>query len=228
MTILAAEHDLCWVYHDHRPRLEPNSGKPYDYATLPYAQHTALYREGARYLAEREPYAGLLLSLHGTGIYNGRHGTDAEMVRPIRSDEEDRAVKAYLEDGESFRSRLSEQIQRAGGEEADALAPPVLWANYHLMQNWDRLGLLMCKRRDTDFEICPTPTDAQGSLSQLYFHRIDEYCFRAEPYPFRASPVTFCVKGRYLDCTTFADEAAYHDALDRAPLEPITFTFQHP
>ncbi|MCH2156789.1 MAG: DUF3891 family protein [Opitutales bacterium] len=217
MLVMAAEHDLCWVYHDHRPRIDPDSGIPYDYASLPYDAHVKLYREGARYLSEREPYGGLMLSLHGTGIYNGRHGTDAEMVRPTRSPEEAQAVKTYLADGEAFRDTLRTQIEDEGGENIQGLDNKVLWTNYHLMQVWDRLGLLLSKGIAESFVIEPVPLlsgDANGSIRFSYQ---GDGLYLADPYPFAVPEVHLSVNARRLPRTTFSDDKEYQEVLDTAP-----------
>ena len=217
MLVMAAEHDLCWVYHDHRPKIDPSSGLPYDYSSLPYNKHVHLYREGARYLAEREPYGGLMLSLHGTGIYNGRHGTDAEMVRPTRSDEEAMAVKTYLADGERFRDRLKSQILTANTEDAQGLSEDVLWTNYHLMQVWDRLGLLFSKGISDDFVIDPAPLSEGDSFGKIEYKYQSNGLFLADPYPFSTPELSLSVRARLLPSKTFGSDSEYQAALDNAP-----------
>ena len=217
MLVMAAEHDLCWVYHDHRPRVDPATGVPYDYASLPYDDHVTLYREGARYLAEREPYGGLMLSLHGTGIYNGRHGTDAEMVRPNRSEEEALAVNTYLTDGERFRTGIAEQIHAGKSEDARGLEKDTLWTNYHLMQVWDRLGLLFSKGIAEDFVIDPVPFASEKTRGAIQFHFKGAGQFVADPYPFAVPILNLSVSARRLPAKTFESDAVYQAALDVAP-----------
>ena len=95
----------------------------------------ALYRAGIEGAAARDPAAGLLVSLHGQGLYEGRRGLDAGPATP-RSEREPQ-VQAFL----------AEQDEVQAGLRARIGAGPALdeWASaaYRLLQTWDVLSLFL-------------------------------------------------------------------------------------
>lgn len=222
MIIAAAEHDHVWVREDHQGLLKPD-GVPFDFANLPYDRHTTLYAEGARQVASRDPYAGLMVSLHGTGIYNQRHGTDKTMVRPRRITNNQQTIDTYLESEAAFQSGLKSELQSS---HSAALADDVFWTNYQLLQVWDRLGILLSQYQQDDFTIEPTPVNYRGEKTTLEFTRTGNFRFTVSPYPFAETQVTFCFLVRWLSQIKFPDNESYRRSLDRAPRIGISYTFE--
>lgn len=221
MIIAAAEHDHIWVKEDHQGLLN-TEGEPYDFAHLPYDRHTGLYAAGARQIASHDPYAGLMVSLHGMGIYNYRHGTDDTMIRPRHTIEDVSVIDAYMAGEERFQAELKSQLAATS---AEWLEHEVFWTNYHLLQVWDRLGILMSKYQQDDFVIEPAPTDYEGGKTTLGFKSLGPCRFQVTPFPFPESEVTFSFVARWLDQNSFTDDESYRRALDLAPRVPVTYTF---
>lgn len=221
MVIAAAEHDHVWVREDHQGLLKTD-GVPYDFANLPYDRHTSLYAEGARQTASRDLYAGLMVSLHGMGIYNKRHGTDETMIRPRHTPEDAAVIDNYIEDEAKFQAGLKERL---AVDLAPQLEDAVYWTNYHLLQVWDRLGILMSKYVQEDFVIEPAPVDYEGKQVALNFYHEAECRYRVDPWPFAVKEISFSFVARWLDVCGFENDATYQRVLDLTPREPITYTF---
>ena len=62
--------------------------------------HLAFYRAGIAAITDEDPYAGLLVSMHGAGIYRQRYGTDTGS-RLSRAAEVQPLVDAFVEEQES-------------------------------------------------------------------------------------------------------------------------------
>ncbi|MEM9159099.1 MAG: DUF3891 family protein [Verrucomicrobiota bacterium] len=221
MIIAAAEHDHSWVREDHQGLLK-SDGVPYDFANLPYDRHTSLYAEGARQVASRDVYSGMMVSLHGMGIYNYRHGTDDSMIRPRRNEEDTQIIDSYMEGEKEYQDQLRRELEKTHG---DYMEDDVFWTNYHLLQVWDRLGILMSKYQQEDFVIEPAPTDYGGKTTRLSFRSLGECRFAVDPYPFAAPEITFCFIARWLNQIQFGGDDIYRRTLDLTQRIPISYTF---
>ena len=52
------------------------TGRPVNFLDVDVTSHLAFYRAGIAAITEQDPYAGLLVSMHGAGIYRQRYGRD--------------------------------------------------------------------------------------------------------------------------------------------------------
>src|SRR5205085_313021 len=69
-------HDDGWKpWEEEHPTLDPSTGHPWQFYTLTPHEHVPLYRRGIAMAAEHDPTTGLLVSMHGAGLYNDRYGT---------------------------------------------------------------------------------------------------------------------------------------------------------
>ena len=93
---------------------------------------------GDREAVARDPRAGLLVSLHGQGLYEGRRGLDPGPPTPRA--ERPPAVQAFLAEQDGVQADLRRRI--GGGPALDAWA----WAGYRLLQTWDVLSLYLTWR----------------------------------------------------------------------------------
>ena len=135
--------------------------------------HLAFYRAGIAALTEQDAYAGLLLSMHGAGIYKQRYGLDPSLGL-ARAEEVRGAVDAFV----------AEQEAKFGGDPGEHLR------DYELLQLFDRFSLYFCLR---DAEAGET-ADVQGYA----FEPIAPWHVRVSPFPFGDSPATFSLLRRVL------------------------------
>jgi len=129
-------------------------------------------------VSEEDPYAGLLVSMHGAGIYRQRYGRDPALGL-TRAAEVQELVDAFVAEQEAG---FDERIARLGVEEEER------WRDYELLQLYDRLSLYFCMR---DVE-AGEPAEVQGyELEPLGPWRI-----RMRPFPFEESPARFVLLRR--------------------------------
>ena len=69
----AGYHDLGWAETDNRPELDAG-GRPCTFTQIDEARHTEFYSGAVRTIAETDPYAVYLVSLHASGLYSRRNG----------------------------------------------------------------------------------------------------------------------------------------------------------
>jgi Protein of unknown function (DUF3891) len=127
---LAAErHELGM--EGERPVLNPATGLPKDYDDLSHAEHLPVQFDGPERLAEIDPYAGLLASLHHASFYR-RTSPLAALTR------DGRIERRELRRTERLQARLREQLRP---DEAQ------MDRNRRLVRYWDGLSHDLLARR---------------------------------------------------------------------------------
>jgi hypothetical protein len=66
------EHDNGWREADAAPRIDPSSGRPYDFRSLPDEPRRELWRQGVERFATELPYVALLATEHARELHRGR------------------------------------------------------------------------------------------------------------------------------------------------------------
>src|ERR1041384_4496619 len=75
LVIATERHDDGWAVWEQSPRVDAD-GKPVNFLEVDVRAHLAFYRAGIAAITEEDPDAGLLVSMHGAGIYRQRYGLD--------------------------------------------------------------------------------------------------------------------------------------------------------
>jgi hypothetical protein len=188
-------HDNGWAEWEARPSLDPATGQPWQFYTLTPHEHVPLYRRGIEQAAQHDPTTGLLVSMHGAGLYNDRYGT-FRLAEQKLSPSERALVDEFLAEQALFQQSLGE---RALGRQlrTHVTADPQVWYNYLLLQVWDRLSLQYAFRLAADGEIAPLPRP-DGSSTALRCTGNGDCSLILAPYPFADSPHTFPLEARLL------------------------------
>src|SRR5687768_10213993 len=81
-----AHHDDGWLAWEAAPKADRETGVPIDFLGAAHEDHLLIWERGPRIVAARDPYAGVLVSLHGTGLMvmklrMSRTLSDAERAR---------------------------------------------------------------------------------------------------------------------------------------------------
>jgi hypothetical protein len=240
VAIAAHVHDDGWWRHDRRPH-RGDGGAPENFTALPPATWIDLYDEGIDAAIELDPYAGLLVSMHGTGLRRRRYGLSPSWppTPPPFADFVDRqeALQERLARGlveDDRRGRLSDadlallSTLHGTGSAPDDGTDSRLWCNYELLQAWDALSLSFCTTTSPpgDPTIHAVPVDAAGSEVALTVEPLGDDAFRVDPYPFDADPLAVSVPARTVRKDAFDDEAGLVRAYYAADHETETFTLR--
>src|SRR4029453_15589321 len=98
--------------------------------------HLAFYRAGIAAITDEDPYAGLLVSMHGAGIYRQRYGTDPAL-KLTRAPEVQALVDAFVDRQErAYPSRM----------EGSGVDDELRRVDYERLQWSDRFSLAFCLR----------------------------------------------------------------------------------
>jgi len=172
LVVATERHDDGWAVWEQAPRLD-DAGKPVNFLEVDVRSHLAFYRAGIAAITEQDPDAGLLVSMHGAGIYRQRYGLDPDLGLAGAAEVQDE-VDAFV----------AEQEAKFGGHPGDRQG------HYELLQLFDRLSLYFCTR---DVEA--------GEAAEVQGYRLEPvgpWHVRMSPYPFGDAPSRFSLVRRLL------------------------------
>lgn len=188
-VLAATHHDDGWAVWERRPTLDEATGQPVPFLSLTPLEHVPLYRAGIARAAEWDPWAGLLVSMHGAGLYNDRYGT-FRLVEQHFSEAEQVVVDEFLSDMAELQQRLATRV--LGREPAGhASVEPAVREDYLTLQVWDRLSLQFAFRHAADGEIAPLPGAGDVALRCV---NDGAFALRLDPYPFAEDDAVFPVR----------------------------------
>jgi hypothetical protein len=213
VCVAAERHDDGWLAWEAAPTLNPATGRPFSFREVPRTEHLAIWSTAGRTVLALGRYPALLVSLHGTGLYE-RHNP---APGPVDAAE---AVQAFLDQEQAFQTRLLTEL-RSGLYFAVHVAPDAIARNRRLIAVWDALSLAICGGQRDPRRIGGVPTVDGETLLSVLPDNSDPTRVAITPWPFAEEVVTLRFEGRRLP-GRFADEAAMRAALARAPW--VSFT----
>jgi hypothetical protein len=201
--LAALQHDIGMAAWDAAPVLDPRSGLPYSFTSMPRAMHVELWSQAAGMMVAQSGYAALLVSMHGTGLYERYVSEQERAAEPVRG---------YLTAEYACQQRLRESL---GADAADVAR------NAALLRCWDWLSLFLCTGADREAAFSAVPTD--GEPADLDLRWSDDARTRATlwPWPFADAALELRIEARLL-VDTYGDQASLDAALAGAPLVALT------
>jgi hypothetical protein len=245
--IAAAMHDDGWREADAVPLFNLEEHRPLHFLEIDMSEHVPLYRRGVERVSERDPYAGLLVSMHWTGLYRGRWGLQSGGV--FRAGEVSAATRLQDEAVEEQERRWIEIKRELAFEGPRSDFEAALWNNYELLQAFDLLSLYLCTAN-----LAPAPgarpqqlTSVLGGIDQqpgprvisavplrpgaradLMLEPTGERGVIVEPFPFDQAPVELAASGRAIPDRRYESPDAVSDALKQAESRTLAFTLSGP
>ena len=218
VCLAAEQHDVGMAAWDARPTLNAATGLPYSFYEIPRSQHIGLWSGAASLVLPQSRYAALLVSLHGTGLY--------EAYDPATGSADDhRAVQDYLARARSFQDELLRSL-RADSRYCTYAAPEVVARNRRLVARFDGISLALCHALDFQHVHEGVPTaDGESTITATPVDG-EPGTYVLDPWPFRSQTVDLVYEGRRLD-GRFTDEKQMRAALARAPWVTLTTLLRH-
>lgn len=210
-VILAArEHDNGWLEWEAAPTVDPETAHPRNFTEMPIPEVLAIWRRSPRRVADRDPYAGLLVSLHATRLFRPRLTAGRDPA------EDQEHLRHYLEEQAGFQAKLREAL---------GLDEVVVASHSRLLGTWDRLSLLLCCGPTPAATLEAVPA-RQGPLA-VNLIPDGERSAALDPYPFACGPLAVAVPARRIPARRYPTPDALREALAAAPAETLTFAL-HP
>lgn len=219
VVVATARHDDGWAVWERAPALDREGAAPRTFLDVEVPSHLAFYRAMIAAVLDQDPYAGLLVSMHGAGIYRGRYGTQPSLQLTFADEVRDR-VEAFVGEQEDLQARLAAEL---GVPEAER------WANYRLLQVYDRLSLYFCLRDVEAGEpdtIAPVPRDYSGTEAELALEPLGAWHIRMDPFPFAESPARFRLLRRVLRKRAWPDGESFRRDFAATAPETVAITIE--
>jgi hypothetical protein len=234
LTIAATRHDDGWQRIDELPYVNVEADRPAHFLEVPLTETAGPYGEGVDAIYESDLRAGLLASLHRSGLWSGRWGIhDSPPVdHPLA-----REVVAYEDARVAERSR--ELWHTLGGLRSAFHAE--LWRDYETLQALDLLSLAVClldtsSPSDPDLpapkmsqtlrplqqppggRVIECVPQARGGYVDLRLEVIEPRVVAIEPFPFAPAQVEVEISARVMGAAPPQDAQAVARAYHAAEL----------
>jgi hypothetical protein len=216
LEIVTRRHDDGWFVWERGPTRDPE-GRPANFLDVPVPLHLAFYRAAIVAVTAEDPYAGLILSMHGAGIYKRRYGLQQNLRMRFVDEAEEDARRFIDEQERSLAGRLAE----VGADEDEA------WRNWRLLQAWDRLSLYACLE-DLDAPTAMTieSVPLNGSETPLELAPRGPRRIAVEPYPFAGGESEFSFERLVLPKRDWADDDEFRADFFAAGSERVTIAME--
>jgi len=189
VAVAARRHDDGWAVWERSPLIDA-AGAPVAFLDVHVPAHLAFYRAGIAAITDEDPYAGLLVSMHGAGIYRQRYGTDTGLSLS-RAAEVQPLVDAFVEEQES---------SHAARTVAAGVDDELRWADYHRLQWYDRLSLAFCLHE------WDRPDAVGFEVGAFRLEPLGPWRARIAPYPFADESARFTLARRLMPKRSWTQE----------------------
>jgi hypothetical protein len=200
--IAASRHDDGWAQWELAPKLRPD-GDPVDFIRVPVSDHAPLYKRGVDLVADEDPFAGLVVSLHFDRLYTHPFHPGMDPRIDHLTDDALALAKAHVA-GERERQRAL--VARVDDDEAERDADEC----WRLLQVWDRLSLLVCMNHiGPDVEQTLPPIASADGDVRIVARGTSDGDVIVDPYPFAEDGAVFDIPYVQTSNATWTDEASF-------------------
>jgi hypothetical protein len=217
-------HDDGWAARDAAP-VVTKQGKPAAFShelvgtysafeEIDLRAYLAVRREAVQLIAQEDPYAAILISMHTHNLLSER--ADRSTIKP----EELPWLDAFLVEQSSLQRALRERLLSMGMD-GEWLTVETLLRHFQLLQACDNLSLLSCVDYAGKATLLHPFRLSDGRVSEVQVERVGERSFRLSPYPFDADGVEFLVRARFVSGAEFASSEALQERFAGAKVEEL-------
>jgi Protein of unknown function (DUF3891) len=211
-----AYHDYGWLRYEASPQLNQETGKTPTFAQVPKDKPMLEAFEWAGdWLSSIDPYAGLMLAKHRTGLWRGRYGV---ITHPPQN--QGGTLPPAIAD---FVAK-SETKQKQAAEHFDAKE---FATNYNLLQVWDLMSLYICTTEVLKPDVIdPVPVGySQSKTVAMTLSPLGENTIALAPYPFDQPSLTAKVVMRRIKQSKFGDLNEFRTAYFKTAQQIASFQF---
>lgn len=227
LLLAASEHDNGWRDWELQPQIDPKTRLPYSFMSIPTDAHIELYQRGIERVVKSDRYAGLLVSLHASGLYDRARATIPGFSAKYIKSTESELVNGFLQGLKLQQLRLKVDLRADAGKK-EFVQDKLLEANSRRLEALDRLSLYFCMSSvPHDATIDSVPVDDQGSEVDWELRPRGPNAVTLGPYPFRREPLQVSILVRRVPKRLYANSLEFQNTLARAPYSALNFTL-HP
>jgi hypothetical protein len=221
-------HDDGWVARDAHPSIT-RKGKPSAFSTelvgkysafeeIDLEEYLAVRERALRLIADEDPYAGLLISMHTYNLLT------AHADRSTIASEGLKLLDAFLDRQRKYQAELLAAIDSDTSLKVVEKAEQTILEHFRLLQACDNLSLLSCVAFDGPAKLLhPLPLN-DGATTEVKVTPIAPRQFRLSPWPFAEPELEFHFPARHVSGKTFASSQDLEAAFLAANEESLTVT----
>ncbi|MBW4565381.1 MAG: DUF3891 family protein [Mojavia pulchra JT2-VF2] len=203
----AEQHDIGWLQWEQKPTLNPETGYPYKFTELPTEVHIDIWSTAKQLALPLGRYATLLVSLHGTGLYE-------RFTSWQNSPKSAQIVQDFLNNEYAFQKQIIDTLQK-DKYYAPYATPEVIERNQKLVATWDALSIILCVAKVGEQHITQVPTNNGTTTLKLTLveNKDNHFTLIMSPWAFQQSEIKLVYEGRLVR-QAFSDETAMREALN--------------
>jgi hypothetical protein len=225
MVFATTFHDSGYREFEGNPPINVQKGRPYAHREeVPSFEAIELtaYARNVDWVRSHDPYAGLLVSMHRTGLWQNRYNVFTQPSMRLR--ERSPQVHAVKKELERKQEQYKQELAAGNPGFENELA-----YNYRALQIFDLLSLYFCcdgyasDSQFKEYSIAPVRV-AYDSAEEVELRIVpDGNAVRFDPYPFDVSPLRVSVRARMLSIEGGMSEDSGLEVYQKAPREIIQF-----
>ena len=212
----ATFHDYGWLRYETSPLINPESGEPYPFLQVPMTpQQLGSYQWSLDWMADIDSYSGLVISMHRTGLWQGRYGTIKYPAGRYNLAKRTPEVQALIAHNEAWQEKQRATLDAKG-----------VWTNYRLLQVWDLLGLYFCCQEPYEDYIEPVPVSYAGPDDEgmrLTLKPVGPGKVAFDPYPFDVRPCRAQLSYKTVPRSSYEDVESFRKAWFQADVGLFEF-----
>ena len=226
MIFATTYHDSGYREFEGNPPINIEKGRPYAHReNIPSFEAIELkaYAKNVDWLCSHDLYAGLIVSMHRTGLWHNRYNVFTKPAGNVR--ERSQAVQNAKKELEAKQEQYKRNL--ADGNPAFEAE---LWHNYRTLQIFDLLSLYFCcdgyasEKEFKEYTIAPIPIAYDSNEeTELKITPNGPGSVKMSPYPFDESPLKFSVRARLMTPAKGQSAEAGLEAYQKAPRQLLTF-----
>jgi len=226
LCLAAAEHDNGWREWELQPRIDPKTRLPYTFMSLPTNEHMELYQRGIERVVKKNRYAGLLVNMHASGLYDRARATIPGFSAKYVKSTENELVSGFLQGLKLQQLRLKVDLRGEAGLK-ELVTDKLLESNARRLEALDRLSLYFCMSSTPHAaNIDSVPVDDHGSEVDWDLRPDGVSTVSLGPYPFRREPLQVSILTRRIPKRLYTDSLDLQKTLARAPYSAQNFTLR--
>jgi hypothetical protein len=221
-------HDDGWAIRDARPSIT-REGKPSAFSTelvgkysafeeIDLEDYLAVRERAVRVIADEDPYAGLLISMHTYNLLTVH--ADRSTIAPLGL----KMLDSFLDRQRDYQRKLHEAIAADSSLTTVEKAEHTILEHFRLLQACDNLSLLTCVAFSSLTHLLhPLPLN-DGTAAEVRVMPIGPRHFRLSPWPFAERELTLHFPAQYVAGKTFASSTELEVAFRAGQQEMLAVT----
>jgi hypothetical protein len=222
--LAAREHDNGWQEWELAPEIDPRTHLPYSFMSIPTEEHVALYQRGIERVVKADRYAGLLVTMHCSSLYDRARATLPGFSAKYVKSSESHVANDFLQRLKLQQLRLKMDLRAHVGTKG-FVEEKLLERNAHILQALDRLSLYFCLGSGADASIEGVPCNQEGGEVDWEL-RWEGNGASLSPYPFRRSPLPVSILARRVPKRVYGDAGDFQRTLARSGYFAWNFTLR--